>query len=126
MLHWDGKIVANTTEGNEKLVDRLPIVVTGGGVSKTLEIPKLKSGTGEAMAKAVFKALQRYGLEKYVIAFTYDTTRSNSGIRNGASILLNSKFSQNRLFFECRRHCAELYMGAAFETAFGKSGKHFL
>lgn len=38
--------MANTTNGEEgeRLVDRLPIVITGEGVEKTLSIPKLTSG----------------------------------------------------------------------------------
>lgn len=45
-LHWDGKIMSNTTnDGTEStLLDRLSIVVTGDGVNKILAIPKLPSG----------------------------------------------------------------------------------
>jgi hypothetical protein len=31
-------------------VERLPIIVSGGGISKLLSVPKLTSGTGEATA----------------------------------------------------------------------------
>lgn len=44
VVHWDGKLLKNTTDGPESVVDRLPIVVSGGGTFKILEIPKLKSG----------------------------------------------------------------------------------
>lgn len=45
-VHWDGKLMSNTTNaGNENiLIDRLPVVVTGKGVEKTLGVPKLESG----------------------------------------------------------------------------------
>lgn len=45
-VHWDGKLTANSTnDGTEKpLIDRLPVVVTGKGVEKTLGVPKLTTG----------------------------------------------------------------------------------
>lgn len=45
-LHWDGKIMRNTTnDGSEPvLLDRLTVVVTGDGVHKILAIPKLPTG----------------------------------------------------------------------------------
>lgn len=45
--HWDGKLVPNTTNnGNEEIVvDRVPVVVTGENVEKTLGVPKLANGS---------------------------------------------------------------------------------
>lgn len=45
-VHWDGKIMSNTTNNGDEniLIDRLPVVVTGKGVEKTLGVPKLQSG----------------------------------------------------------------------------------
>lgn len=125
VVHWDGKIVKNSTNtGQEEyFVDRLPIIVTGGGVSKVLDIPKLKSGTGVAMANAIYEALVTWDLVDYVVGFCFDTTRSNTGVYTGAAAVLNSKFMTNKLFFECRHHVAELFLGAAFEAIFGKTGK---
>ncbi|KAF0708425.1 Uncharacterized protein FWK35_00031509, partial [Aphis craccivora] len=50
-VHWDGKILPDIT-GKDN-VDRLPILVSGDGVSKLLSVPKLESGTGEAISNAV-------------------------------------------------------------------------
>lgn len=45
-VHWDGKLMRNTTSNGKEsiLVDRLPVVVTGKGIEKTLGVPKLTSG----------------------------------------------------------------------------------
>lgn len=44
--HWDGKLLPNSTNsGNEEIVvDRVPVVVTGDKVEKTLGVPKLTNG----------------------------------------------------------------------------------
>ena len=39
-------------------VDRLPVLISGGKVSKLLGVPKIPSGTGKAMADAVMGCLE--------------------------------------------------------------------
>ena len=50
-VHWDGKFILNLL--NDVDAERLPIIVSGGGKSKLLAVPKLESGTRENIAKAV-------------------------------------------------------------------------
>ena len=47
VIHWDGKIMADTTnkEDPKSKVDRLAVVVTGRELEKMLGIVKLLSGT---------------------------------------------------------------------------------
>ena len=49
IVHWDGKIMADTTnkEDLKSKVDRLAVVVTGRELEKILCIVKLPSGTGK-------------------------------------------------------------------------------
>lgn len=125
IVHWDGKLLKNTTQNDgidANIVDRLPIVVTGKNVSKTLHIAKMQSGSGQATAEVIFDVLSQWELLDQVIGFCYDTTKSNTGNISGAVVLLNSKFDSKKLNFECRHHVAELYMAAVFETLMGKSG----
>ena len=56
VVHWDGKLIPDLI-GKEK-VDRLPVLVSGKGVSQLLTVAKLPSGTGEAEAAAVFGAIE--------------------------------------------------------------------
>ena len=57
-VHWDGKIVPDIDGG--PAVDRLPVLVSGDGVSKLLAVPKLPNGTGRAAADAVLAALDEW------------------------------------------------------------------
>ncbi|KAG0692666.1 hypothetical protein GWK47_027798 [Chionoecetes opilio] len=75
-VHWDGKILPDC-DGTR--VDRLAILVSGDGVQKLIGVPKLASGTGEAMASAVAEALDNWGLAERVVAMSFDTTAANTG-----------------------------------------------
>ena len=54
VVHWDRKIIADTTNKAEpkSKVDRLAVIVTGRELEKILGIVKLPSGTGKAPASA--------------------------------------------------------------------------
>lgn len=84
-IHWDGKLLEDIV-GNE-IVDRLPILVSGMGVDQLLAVPKLKSGTGEAAATAVYEAAIEWGITDNVKCLGFDTTSVNTGSRNGANPL---------------------------------------
>jgi len=45
----------------KKLVDRLPVIVSGLETNQLLGVPKLISGTGEAQATAVNQLLEDWG-----------------------------------------------------------------
>lgn len=48
--------------GDEK-VDRLPVIVSGPGIEQLLPAPKMSSGTGQAMADAMFQVLSDWGFK---------------------------------------------------------------
>lgn len=75
-VHWDGKILPNS-EGRKE--DRLPILVTGLGVSKLLAAPSLPNGTAVVEASAIVAAVKDWGIEQNVSAMCFDTTAVNSG-----------------------------------------------
>ncbi|KYM96054.1 hypothetical protein ALC62_13305 [Cyphomyrmex costatus] len=58
--------------------DKLSIIVTGVNTEQLLEISNIQSGTGEAQASAVIKALLQWNLESKVIGLSFDTTASNT------------------------------------------------
>lgn len=48
---------------SKKLVDRLAIIVSGGGgVMKLLGVPTIGRGTGKAQADAIFEILEEWNL----------------------------------------------------------------
>ena len=101
-VHWDGKLVADEP-GNERF-ERLPILVSGLGVEKLLAVPKISSGTGEAMAEAILTVLQEWDLIDHVTGMAFDTTASNTGNYNGACMRLQQKMEKDLLHFACRKH----------------------
>lgn len=120
VVHWDGKLLKDIT-GNDH-VDRLPVIVTGEGISKLLNVAKLSSGTGEAQAKAVCDSLREWDLEQRVIGISFDTTSSNTGWISGACIRIQQALGRNLLFLACRHHVFELVIGAVFHKCLGPSG----
>jgi hypothetical protein len=111
-VHWDGKLMPDIT-GHEN-VDRLPIIISGGGMYKLLAVPKLNSGTGEAMATAVYEALQDWNLCDRVQAMCFDTTASNTGNNLGACPLLQVKLEKKLLTLACRHHINEIVISDVF------------
>ncbi len=114
VVHWDGKILPELT--GKTSVDRLPILVTGEGITQLLGVPKLSSGTGEATAAAVYNLLEHWNVTNKVKAMCFDTTASNSGQKNGACVLLEGKNKQNLLHLACRHHIYELVLESAFSV----------
>ena len=119
VVHWDGKLLKDIT-GNDH-VDRLPVIVTGEGISKLLNVAKLSSGTGEAQAKAVCDSLREWDLEHKVIGMSFDTTSSNTGWISGACIRIQQSLGRNLLFLACRHHVFKLVIGAVFHKCLGPS-----
>ncbi|KAE9528104.1 hypothetical protein AGLY_012526 [Aphis glycines] len=111
-VHWDGKILPDIT-GKDN-VDRLPILVSGDGVSKLLSVPKLESGTGEAISNAVIASLFDWSITDRVQSLSFDTTASNTGHINGACKLIKEKIGRKLLYLACRHHILEIVLGAIF------------
>jgi hypothetical protein len=119
VVHWDGKMLRDLT-GNET-IDRLPVLVSGIGISQLLVAAKLQSSTGQAQAAAVYGALNNWGIKDRVRAMSFDTTSSNTGLANGACVLLEKMLGINLLSLACRHHIFELVIGAVFKECMGSS-----
>lgn len=121
LLHWDGKLLPDITGGQEK-VDRIAILVTGGGVEKLLGVPKIDRGTGEQQADACMKALKDWKLKELVRGLVFDTTSSNTGLNIGACTIMERNLDRNLIWIACRHHVFEVMLSTIFTTAFGTSG----
>ena len=119
-VHWDGKLLPDLT--GKKNVDRLPILlVSFGGDTQLLSVPKLPSGTGLAQAEAVFQALKEWNVQDNVQALCFDTTSSNTGRINGACVIIEQLLGRDLLYLACRHHVLELIAGAAFKKVLPSS-----
>lgn len=86
MIQWDTKILPDIT-GKEK-VDRMPVIITQRSGSHLLGIPKLNSGTGAACVNAVYDLAVDWNTIDSLVGMNFDTTASNTGEINGASVLV--------------------------------------
>lgn len=101
------------------VIYRLPVNVSGGGQTQLLIIDKLTVGTGANQAMAVTSAVRDYGLEKHVCALCFDTTGTNTGLKNGACVLIEKSLGKKLVWLACRHHVYELVLGAVLEHCVG-------
>lgn len=111
-MHWDGKILPEIT-GNDK-VDRLPVLVSQDDTEQLIGVPKLKSGTGEEIASNVFNQLNIWQLIEKIQAICFDTTAANTGLENGAGVLLERKIGRDLIYLPCRHHIFEIILKEIF------------
>lgn len=119
IVHWDGKILPDIL-GTEK-TDRLPVLVSTDGKEKLLGVPKLVSGTGANAANAVYNVLTEWGLENKIVGMCFDTTSVNTGLKNGACVMLEHKVGEELLWLACRHHILEIVLSKVFTLCFGPS-----
>jgi len=79
LLHWDAKLLPDIAGGKHK-VDRVAVLVSGGGVEKLLAVPAIGRGTGEEQANACLSTLDDWKLRTQVRGLVFDTTSSNTGL----------------------------------------------
>ncbi len=81
--------------------------------------PLVLDGTGLSMKREMIEYLTTYDLadvnKHRLIGMSFDTTASNTGHMNGAS-LLERELERALLWIACRHHVAELHMGWADEA----------
>ncbi|XP_044595278.1 uncharacterized protein LOC123272475 [Cotesia glomerata] len=113
VLHFDGKLLSDIT-GIEQ-VDRLPIILSSSGKFQLLGVPKLESGTGQNQASAIITTVKQWNINTDIKALCSDTTASNTGIRNGACVLVEKALNRQLLYLPCRHHIFEIVLRSAFE-----------
>lgn len=106
-------MIPNNVSGKKE--DRLPIVVTGEGISKLLAVPALPNGTAAVEAEAIKEAIHEWNLRDKIVAMSFDTTNTNSGCRNGVITRLPVMLDKKLLSLACRHHVAELVLKHCFE-----------
>jgi len=119
IVHWDGKQLRDLT--GVRKVDRLPILVSGGGKEHVLAVAKLSTGTGASQTIATAEALREWKIEKRIAGGCFDTTFSNTGEFRGTCTLLSEELEVDLLQFACRHHIDEIILGAVVERCLGST-----
>jgi hypothetical protein len=121
-VHWDGKMLPDLTGKTcRDTVDRLAVLVSGGGIIKLLGVPKLQSSTGAAQAEAVFELLTSWDIIDKICFMGFDTTASNTGWEKGTCVLLQQKLNKKLIGLPCRHHVLEIVVGKIFDGLIGPS-----
>ena len=119
MLHYDTKLVDPKGRDRE---DRAAVLYSGGIHKQPylLGIPRFESSSGKHVEAGVLKELEKYNisLEK-CFGTCYDTTSSNSGLKNGAHFRIEKNVGHAILELECRKHVQELHVTHANKAMFG-------
>ena len=111
-LHWDGKLMPDLT--GRKLVDRLPIVVSGEGSEKILSVPKLPDEKAENTAAVINDVLTDWRLKNRICALSFDTTVVNTGAKSGVCVRMERCLGKQLIYLPCRHHIHEILLGAVF------------
>ena len=110
-MHFDGKIIKLM---DKKTEDRLAIAVSSPGnlSGQFIASPAISNGTGDTMAKCVFKIVNDYQLIDSVQALVFDTTAGNTGKWSGNcgnSTICGIMLERPLLWLACRYHVCELF-----------------
>lgn len=120
VLHWDGKLIPSMTS-SRILEERIAVVLTGANFEELLGVPVSVDGTGKNVAAAVLKLLEPHEkIADMIIALSFDTTASNSGMINGACMTIEKALGRSLLWLACRHHIYELLLKNTYELLFGR------
>lgn len=120
VLHWDGKLLPNITNG-KSLEERIAVLVTGEDTEELLGVPVSADGTGRAVAETVFKLVRENDLETRIIGMGFDTTASNTGLVKGACARIERELNRPLLWLACRHHVYEVVLQDVFQCCYGPS-----
>jgi len=121
LLLWDGKLLPDIT-GSKETVDRIVVLVTGAGEEMLLGVPKIGHGTGKHQAEACLTTLDEWGIRQQIRGLVFDTTASNTGLKNGACTFIEHSLDHEMAWVACRHHVMELVLASVFRALFGPTG----
>jgi len=62
------------------------------------------------------------GVPEWLEGLCFDTTSTNTGIHNGAIMVIQKAFDKRLLFLACSHHILEIVASAVFDLFFASSG----
>ena len=124
VLHWDSKLI-DDAHGTQH--ERLAVLVSGAPnyiEGKLLGVPSLvdedgnTTSTGLAQFEGARDLVKTWNLENSVRGLVFDTTASNSGVKQGACKRMEDWLERPVLWLACRHHVAELIAKASWYELF--------
>ena len=103
IVHFDGKMLS---ELDGDFGDHLAVMLSGNSDQcrrgKLLSAKLIKDGTGESQAKEVISSLESWSATECVVGMCFDTTSSNTGWIQGASIRIEQHLKRALMWLPCR------------------------
>ena len=91
---------------------------------KFLGAPVVSKGSGKQLASATMGVLQQWQMAERLIGAVFDTTSSNTGVREGATFYIEKELGHSILKLACRHHTLELHIKTPYNEIMGAtSGK---
>lgn len=100
-------------------MEHLPVFVTGKHVQQLLCATKIARGTKIDQATAVFELIKLWNHKNKIFGMAFETTSSNTRIKDGASIHKEKMIGRNLFHFTCKYHIFEIILKGAFNVQFG-------
>ena len=121
ILHWDSKLITHLSHGK---IERVAVLVSGGNqlqAPKLLGIPCATNSTGRSQKEAVMGLITSWSIQYNIIAVVFDTTASNTGVRNGSATLLQEEVERPVLWLACRHHMHKLHIRHVWDLVCGSA-----
>ena len=121
VIHWDGKVTEFLSEHGRTYQDANAVVLSAPlhMAPKFLGAPVVDRGTGIQLAEATMNVLTTWGANDGIIGMVFDTTSSNTGIREGAVTHIEERLGHGVLWLACRHHTAELHVKHPYDKVQG-------
>ena len=112
VCHFDGKQLEEFSGGIKATKERLSVLVSSPDLdhAQVLGAVALDGQTGNEIFVGVIQLLEDFGLTDRIIGMSFDTTASNTGVRQGACARLENDLTRALLWLACRRHVMELHI----------------
>ena len=105
---------------SKETVDSIAVLVTGGGAEMLLCVLKTGHGTGKHQAETCLATLDECDIRQQVRDLVFDTTASNTGLKNGACTFIEQ--SRRWQLAWVLPHVMELVRASVFRALFGPTG----
>ena len=125
VLGWDGKMILDILNIKHEIECMVLSGAPGYIEGKIIDAIALTdengnpTSTGLAQAEAVLLSVMEWGAADNIVAFSFDTTASNTGIYSGAAIRMNNFLNRPILYLACRHHVYDLLAKNTFHQIVG-------
>ena len=110
ILHFDGKIVQDYTDGKRLVRERVAVSINLEKENTLLGIPFCTDSTGESQSEAIKELIVQYELKDKIKGLVFDTTSTNTGKENGVCARISNYLQQPILYLACRHHVYECHI----------------